>query len=63
MGPQSEGDETREAVEEQAQQGPEELSPSGLPIQEPMWVCVTKPCPTLRVTLSDFNDSIGGFSA
>lgn len=34
-------------------------SPSGLPLQEPMWVCVTKPCSTLRVILSDFNDGIG----
>lgn len=33
--------------------------PSALPIQEPLWVCVTKPCPTLRVILSDFSDSIG----
>lgn len=58
MGPLADGDGRGETVEEQAQQGPEELS-LWAPHPRAVWVCVTKPCPTLRAILSDFNDSTG----
>lgn len=52
--PLADGDGTGEAVEEQEQQSPEELSLWAPHPRASLGLC-TKPCPTLRVILSDFN--------